>query len=229
MRRRSSCARILFPSSTGWQTHDTNTTSNLNASLMHSATGATTCWLFLAQAPSELHLMCVDQLFITAPHRSVAIREIHADRIGHLVTLRAMITRCSDVRPLARVITYSCDHCGFETYQEVRARAVLQLVLVFFILCLSSIVSCEVQVVNDYFMPAVKCNQCEANQITSKVTMQVCATSSTFEILPANADALFTRAISNTIFRPAAQSSLSFRTSGFKKCHPKFQLVTCPA
>lgn len=68
----------------------------------------------------------------------MSIREVHSDLIGHLVTLRAMVpfqprlpllfelhvhapqvTRASDVKPLARVITYSCDTCGYETYQEV--------------------------------------------------------------------------------------------------------------
>ena len=50
--------------------------------------------------------------------KTVAIREIHANRIGQLITLRAMVTRASDVKPLARVITYSCDTCGFETYKR---------------------------------------------------------------------------------------------------------------
>jgi len=82
----------------------------------------------------------------------MAIREVHADLIGHLVTLRAMVrhdqnttqnpaakkNQCVNVarcvtasrsvcrshaqatfdRP-ARVITDSCDTCGYETYQEV--------------------------------------------------------------------------------------------------------------
>lgn len=37
------------------------------------------------------------------------------------------VTRSSDVRPLARVITYSCDTCGYETYQEVSAAFKLKL------------------------------------------------------------------------------------------------------
>ena len=83
------------------------------------------------------------------------------------------VTRASDVKPLARVITYSCDTCGYETYQEVSWVCA-------FILQLWSVAAACVpppslllQVINDTFMPTAKCDQCEANQITSKVTMQV--------------------------------------------------------
>lgn len=30
-----------------------------------------------------------------------------------------IVTRCSDVKPLVEVATYTCDQCGFEIYQEV--------------------------------------------------------------------------------------------------------------
>jgi len=69
-----------------------------------------------AHFPPELNRR-YDVLIIPRSNcKTVAIREIHASRIGQLVTLRAMVTRASDVKPLARVITYSCDTCGFETY-----------------------------------------------------------------------------------------------------------------
>jgi DNA replicative helicase MCM subunit Mcm2 (Cdc46/Mcm family) len=37
-----------------------------------------------------------------------------------LVTIRAMVARVSDVKPMAKVVTYTCEQCGFEVYQEVR-------------------------------------------------------------------------------------------------------------
>ena len=39
--------------------------------------------------------------------------------IGHLVTVQAIATRVSDVKPLITVATYTCDVCGYEIYQNV--------------------------------------------------------------------------------------------------------------
>jgi len=44
------------------------------------------------------------------------MREICADTIGSLVSFRGIIVKCSDARPSARVICYSCEACGFEAY-----------------------------------------------------------------------------------------------------------------
>ncbi|KCV67292.1 hypothetical protein H696_06289, partial [Fonticula alba] len=53
------------------------------------------------------------------PH---AIREIRASSVGATVFLRGIVTRTTDVRPQMVVATYSCERCGFETYQEVISR-----------------------------------------------------------------------------------------------------------
>jgi hypothetical protein len=73
--------------------------------------------------------------------------------------------------------------------------------------CFSVVLKPLVQVINDSFMPAAKCQQCEANQITSKVTMQVSFSSS------ASAAAATAAAASLSLFyiithlsRPAVQS-----------------------
>ena len=50
------------------------------------------------------------------------MREICADTIGSLVSFRGIIVKCSDARPSARVICYSCEACGFEAYQTVSGR-----------------------------------------------------------------------------------------------------------
>ena len=44
----------------------------------------------------------------------------HHPDIGHLVTVKGMVTRISDVKPMVSVVTYTCDLCGSEIYQEVR-------------------------------------------------------------------------------------------------------------
>lgn len=52
----------------------------------------------------------------------MALRTVRSNHIGQLVTIRAMVARCSDVKPLAKVVTYTCEECGYETYQEVTGR-----------------------------------------------------------------------------------------------------------
>lgn len=48
------------------------------------------------------------------------MRDIKADKIGKLITVRGIVTRSSDVMPLLVVATYTCDQCGAETFQPVR-------------------------------------------------------------------------------------------------------------
>jgi DNA replication licensing factor MCM7 len=62
---------------------------------------------------SELYFKNLDT---TKP---VPIRDVKADYIGKLVTIRGVVTRATEVKPLMCVATYTCDHCGAETYQPV--------------------------------------------------------------------------------------------------------------
>lgn len=48
------------------------------------------------------------------------IREVRADSVGKLLTVRGIVTRVSEVKPRMVVATYTCDQCGAETYQPVR-------------------------------------------------------------------------------------------------------------
>ena len=45
-----------------------------------------------------------------------------AQHVGHLITVRGIVTRVTDVKPQATTITYTCDQCGCEAYQEVKGR-----------------------------------------------------------------------------------------------------------
>jgi DNA replication licensing factor MCM7 len=74
--------------------------------------------------PKELKRRYEVRLMLRHEDKSnyVALRSVRANHIGQLVTIRAMVCRCSDVKPLAQVVTYSCEECGYETYQEVTAR-----------------------------------------------------------------------------------------------------------
>ncbi|XP_012288091.1 DNA replication licensing factor Mcm7 [Orussus abietinus] len=57
--------------------------------------------------------------------KGFSVRDIKADRIGKLVTVRGIITRCTEVKPMMVVATYTCDQCGAETYQPVQALSFL--------------------------------------------------------------------------------------------------------
>ena len=44
---------------------------------------------------------------------------VKANNIGKLVNVRGIVTRCTEVKPMMTVATYTCDQCGAETYQPV--------------------------------------------------------------------------------------------------------------
>lgn len=65
-------------------------------------------------------LLCSEVYFKDRSARKpVPIREVKAEYVGKLVTVRGVVTRCTEVKPMMCVATYTCDHCGAETYQPV--------------------------------------------------------------------------------------------------------------
>ena len=51
--------------------------------------------------------------------RPLSVRKVKADSIGKLVTVRGIVTRATEVKPVMTVATYTCDQCGAESYQPV--------------------------------------------------------------------------------------------------------------
>jgi len=49
----------------------------------------------------------------------IPVREVMAEHIGSLINLKGIVTRCTEVKPMLQVATYTCDKCGVETYQPV--------------------------------------------------------------------------------------------------------------
>lgn len=49
----------------------------------------------------------------------LAVRTVGAHHIGHLITVRGIVTRVSEVKPLLLVNAYTCESCGNEIFQEV--------------------------------------------------------------------------------------------------------------
>jgi DNA replication licensing factor MCM7 len=49
----------------------------------------------------------------------ISVRQIKASTVGKMVKVRGMVTRVSNVKPLAVVAAYHCDKCGSEVFQDV--------------------------------------------------------------------------------------------------------------
>jgi DNA replication licensing factor MCM7 len=75
------------------------------------------------------------------------LREVKASDIGHLVAVKGMVTRVTDVKPMVTVVTYTCEVCGSEIYQEITG---------------------------NQFMPVTKCpsDRCKDDKVTGRLHMQ---------------------------------------------------------
>ncbi|OJT02543.1 DNA replication licensing factor mcm7 [Trametes pubescens] len=49
----------------------------------------------------------------------MAVRDVKGTHLGRLITVRGIVTRVSEVKPLLRVNAYTCDVCGSETFQDI--------------------------------------------------------------------------------------------------------------
>lgn len=54
--------------------------------------------------------------------KALSVREVKGAQLGHLVTIRGIVTRVSDVKPSVQVNAYTCDKCGYEIFQEINSR-----------------------------------------------------------------------------------------------------------
>ena len=50
---------------------------------------------------------------------AMAVRDVKGADLGRLITVRGIVTRVSEVKPLLRVNAYTCDSCGSETFQDI--------------------------------------------------------------------------------------------------------------
>ncbi|CAI4216138.1 unnamed protein product [Parascedosporium putredinis] len=58
-----------------------------------------------------------------AGKKALAVRHVRGEHLGHLITIRAIATRVSDVKPVVQVSAYTCDRCGCEIFQPVSERS----------------------------------------------------------------------------------------------------------
>ncbi|XP_014667291.1 PREDICTED: DNA replication licensing factor mcm7-like isoform X2 [Priapulus caudatus] len=61
--------------------------------------------------------------------KHMAIRDVKAEHIGQLVCVKGIVTRCTEVKPMMQVATYTCDQCGAETYQPISAPTFMPLIM----------------------------------------------------------------------------------------------------
>lgn len=59
----------------------------------------------------------------------LSVRQIKAEHIGKLVSVKGIATRSTEVKPMLAVATYTCDQCGAETYQPVNGLAFMPLIM----------------------------------------------------------------------------------------------------
>lgn len=50
---------------------------------------------------------------------SLRVRDIRGVHLGKLITVRGIVTRVSEVKPLLLVNAYTCDSCGTEIFQDI--------------------------------------------------------------------------------------------------------------
>ncbi|GJJ12527.1 hypothetical protein Clacol_006770 [Clathrus columnatus] len=59
---------------------------------------------------------------------ALAVREVKGVHLGKLITVRGIVTRVSEVKPLLLVNAYTCDSCGSEIFQEITRKQFTPLV-----------------------------------------------------------------------------------------------------
>ena len=55
--------------------------------------------------------------------KALAVRNVRGEHLGHLITVRGIATRVSDVKPAVQVNAYTCDRCGCEVFQPVTSKS----------------------------------------------------------------------------------------------------------
>ena len=60
-------------------------------------------------------------------NKTIPLRQLKASQIGSLQTIKGIVVKMTDVKPFLKVASYSCDVCGYETYQVNHQRTYMPL------------------------------------------------------------------------------------------------------
>lgn len=68
-----------------------------------------------------MYNICYSEIYFKdlSTKKEIPIRDVKASSIGRLISVRGIVMRSTEVKPMIVVATYSCDLCGAETYQPV--------------------------------------------------------------------------------------------------------------
>ena len=55
-------------------------------------------------------------------NKALAVRNVKGEHLGHLITVRGIATRVSDVKPAVKINAYTCDRCGCEVFQPITTK-----------------------------------------------------------------------------------------------------------
>ena len=58
---------------------------------------------------------------------TIPLRNLKSSQIGSLQTIKGIVVKMTDVKPFLKVASYSCDVCGYETYQVNHQRTYMPL------------------------------------------------------------------------------------------------------
>lgn len=59
----------------------------------------------------------------TKPIKALAVREVRGEHLGHLITVRGIATRVSNIKPSIQVNAFVCNTCGCEVFQPVGTKS----------------------------------------------------------------------------------------------------------
>ncbi|CAF3577212.1 unnamed protein product [Rotaria socialis] len=71
------------------------------------------------------------ELYFKPPQtqKSLSVRQVKSNNIGKLISVKGVVTRTTEVKPMISVATYTCDVCGSETYQPITSPTFMPLVM----------------------------------------------------------------------------------------------------
>lgn len=61
--------------------------------------------------------------------KHLSVRQVKAEHIGKLISVKGIVTRSTEVKPMMMVATYTCDQCGAETYQPINGTSFMPLIM----------------------------------------------------------------------------------------------------
>ena len=96
---------------------------NIQLSLENDLDPAAAAALFPPELTRRYTLVFKPRAFSNMnPSKALAVRQVRGSHLGHLITVRGIATRVSDVKPAVQVNAYTCDRCGSEIFQPVTTR-----------------------------------------------------------------------------------------------------------